>query len=113
MVVGYGYGLSGQIVSVSVTTAGTGYLEGEVLTMSAGDGTATFVITKYNSNANPNTNSAPSDWIFGTTNNLTLPLGGDIKDSTGATKYIGVSTLKTLVAASTDFTDFQSRIAGM
>jgi hypothetical protein len=81
MVVGYGYGLSGQIVSVSVTTAGTGYLDGEVLTMSAGDGTATFVITKYNSNANPNTNSAPSDWIFGTTNNLTLPLGGDILDS--------------------------------
>jgi hypothetical protein len=98
MVVGYGYGLSGQIVSVSVTTAGTGYLEGEVLTMSAGDGTATFVITKYNSTANPNTNTAPSDWIFGTTNNLTLPLGGDIKDSTG-----------TSVLFSGDYTDLSNK----
>jgi len=104
MVVGYGYGLSGQIVSVGVTTAGTGYLDGEVLTMTAGDGTATFVITKYNSNANPNTNTAPSDWIFGTTNNLTLPLGGDIKDSTGTSvlfsgDYTDLSNQPTIPAA--------------
>ena len=114
MVVGYGYGLSGQIVSVGVNDPGTGYQDGDVLTMTAGDGTATFVITKYNTAANiGNNNTAPSDWIFGTTNNLTLPLGGDIKDSTGSTKYIGVSTLKTLVAASADFADFQARISAL
>jgi hypothetical protein len=114
MIVGYGYGLSGQVVNVGVSDPGTGYQDGDVLTMTAGNGGATFVITKYNTAANAgNNNTAPSDWIFGITNNITLPLGGDIKDSTGATKYIGVSTLKTLVAASTDFTDFQARIAAL
>jgi len=84
MIVGYGYGLSGQVSNVGVTDPGTGYQDGDVLTMTAGDGTATFVITKYNTAANAgNNNTAPSDWIFGTTNNLTLPLGGDILDSTG------------------------------
>jgi len=84
MIVGYGYGLSGQVSNVGVTDPGTGYSEGDVLTMTAGNGGATFVITKYNTAANAgNNNTAPTDWIFGTTNNLTLPLGGDIKDSTG------------------------------
>jgi len=114
MIVGYGYGLSGQVSNLGVTTPGTGYQDGDVLTMTAGNGDATFVITKYNTAANAgNNNTAPSDWIFDITNNITLPLGGDIKDSTGATKYIGVSTLKTLVATSTDFTDFQARIAAL
>lgn len=72
MMVAYGYGLSGQVVNVSVTTPGTGYVDGDVLTMTAGSG-ATFVITRYNSAANPNTNTAPADWTFGTDGNITLP----------------------------------------
>ena len=99
MIVGYGYGLSGQVVNVGVTDPGTGYQDGDVLTMTAGNGGATFVITKYNTAANAgNNNTAPSDWIFGTTNNLTLPLGGDIKDSTG-----------TSVLFSGDYTDLTNQ----
>jgi len=99
MIVGYGYGLSGQVSNVGVTDPGTGYQEGDVLTMTAGNGDATFVITKYNTAANAgNNNTAPSDWIFGTTNNLTLPLGGDIKDSTG-----------TSVLFSGDYTDLSNQ----
>jgi hypothetical protein len=114
MIVGYGYGLSGQVVNVGVHDPGTGYQDGDVLTMTAGNGGATFVITKYNTAANAgNNNTAPSDWIFDVTNNITLPLGGDIKNSTGASQYIGVSTLKTLVADSTDFADFQARISSL
>ena len=74
MIVGYGYGLSGEVVndSVVVTNPGTGYVDGDVLTMTAGSG-ATFVITRYNSAANPNTNTAPADWTFGTDGTTTFP----------------------------------------
>jgi len=74
MIVGYGYGLSGQVVNVGVTDPGTGYSEGDVLTMTAGNGGATFVITKYNTAANAgNNNTAPTDWTFGVDGNITLP----------------------------------------
>jgi hypothetical protein len=79
MIVGYGYGLSGQVVNVGVTDPGTGYQDGDVLTMTAGNGGATFVITKYNTAANAgNDNTAPTDWIFGNDINLTLPAGGNL-----------------------------------
>jgi hypothetical protein len=52
-------------------------------------------------------------WTFGTDGDLTLPAGGDIVDSTGATAFVSLATLKQVVAASTDFADFQTRIAGM
>lgn len=52
-------------------------------------------------------------WEFGADGNLTLPAGGDIKDSTGISQFISVSVLKTLVADSTDFSDFQARIAAL
>ncbi len=78
MVVGYGFGLSGQIVNVGVVAPGTGYTDGDVLTMTAGDGTATFVITRYNALANQaNNNTIEFDWTFDTSGGLTLP--GDIK----------------------------------
>ena len=74
MIVGYGYGLSGQVTNVGVTDPGTGYSEGDVLTMTAGNGGATFVITKYNTAANAgNNNTAPTDWTFGVDGNITLP----------------------------------------
>ena len=50
---------------------------------------------------------------FGTDGNITLPAGGDIVDSTGAPAFVSLSTLKQVVADSTDFADFQTRIASM
>ena len=52
-------------------------------------------------------------WTFGTDGDLTLPAGGDIVDSTGATAFVSLATLKQVVAMSTDFDDFRTRIAGM
>jgi hypothetical protein len=53
------------------------------------------------------------EWLFTTDRNIKLPAGGDIKDSTGAKAFVSLTTLKQVVAASTDFADFQTRIAGM
>jgi len=52
-------------------------------------------------------------WTFGTDGDLTLPAGGDIVDSTGATAFVSLATLKQVVAMSTDFDEFRTRIAGM
>jgi hypothetical protein len=52
-------------------------------------------------------------WTFSTDGDLTLPAGGDIVDSTGAKAFVSLATLKQVFAASTDFADFQTRIAGM
>jgi hypothetical protein len=77
MTVNFGYGISGQLVSVSVSDPGTGYSDGDVIGVSGGSGT--FVITKYNILANQtNNNTAPTDWIFGNDINLTLPAGGNL-----------------------------------
>lgn len=70
MIVGYGYGLSNEVVNVHVTNPGTGYVDGEILIMTAGDGTATFEITEYN--ATPPADST-LNWEFDTDGNLTLP----------------------------------------
>lgn len=120
MTVGIGYGLSNQLASVTVVDPGTGYINGDVITVSEGTG-GTFVLTKYNQLANQtNNNTIQTDltfanttltlpiygematdanmtlttnladtgntrsWKFGADGNLTLPAGGDILDSTGA-----------------------------
>ena len=53
------------------------------------------------------------EWHFTVDKKIKLPSGGDIGDSTGASVFVSLSTLKQVVAASTDFADFQSRIANM
>lgn len=53
------------------------------------------------------------EWHFTTDKKIKLPAGGSIVDSTGANVFVSLATLKQVVAASTDFADFQSRIAGM
>lgn len=59
------------------------------------------------------------EWHFTSDKKIKLPAGGDIVNSSGTsvlpdlTQYISVSALKTLVAASTDFADFQTRIASL
>jgi hypothetical protein len=67
-------------------------------------------IKVYNGGSNGGTEHV---WKFDKTGNLTLPADGDIKNSTGTSQYISLSSLKTLVADSTDFADFQTRIAGL
>jgi hypothetical protein len=53
------------------------------------------------------------EWHFTTDKKIKLPAGGSIVDSAGANVFVSLTTLKQVVAASTDFADFQSRIAGM
>ena len=77
MTVGIGYGLSNQLTSVSVVDPGTGYVNGDVITVSEGTG-GTFVITKYNVLANQtNNNTIQTDLIFAN-NTLTIPADGNL-----------------------------------
>jgi len=75
LTVGYGYGLSGQVVNASVINPGDGnYQDGDVITMTAGNGAATFVLTQYNVLGNQgNNNFVESNWTFAADGNLTLP----------------------------------------
>jgi hypothetical protein len=59
------------------------------------------------------TNTNTKNWRFDTDGDLTLPAAGDILDSTGESQFISISGLKTLVADSTDFADFKTRIAAL
>jgi hypothetical protein len=74
MTVNFGYGISGQLTSVSVSDPGTGYSNGDIIGVDGGSGT--FVLTNYNPAVNgvaPNNNTAPADWIFDTNGNIILP----------------------------------------
>jgi len=66
--------------AISIHTAGTGYTDGDIITVSNGGMTDTFTISV------PGT----KPWVFDMTGNLTLPAGGDILDSTG-TSVLGGS----------------------
>ena len=59
------------------------------------------------------TSTNTKNWRFDTNGDLTLPAAGDILDSTGESQFISISGLKTLVADSTDFADFKTRIAAL
>ena len=73
MTVGIGYGLSNQLANVGVVNPGTGYVDGDVITVSGGTG-GTFVITRYNEQANQgNNNTVQFDWTFGVDGTLNLP----------------------------------------
>ena len=77
MTVGIGYGLSNQLASVNVVDPGTGYVNGDVITVSEGTG-GTFVLTKYNQLANQtNNNTIQTDLTFANTT-LTLPIYGEM-----------------------------------
>lgn len=81
MTVGIGYGLSNQLSNVTVVDPGTGYVDGDVITVSEGtDGT--FILTQYNELGNQgNNNFVQSNWTFDTDGNLTLPSQGKIGGS--------------------------------
>ena len=66
-----------------------------------GAGTNMFVDEGYNLQIYTNTSGRRSgNWIFGTDGTLTLPAGGDIKDSTGTSVLGGVVTTDRIVNSS-------------
>ena len=84
MTVGIGYGLSNQLTSVSVVNPGTGYVNGDVITVSEGTG-GTFVITKYNVSANQTNNNTVQTNLTFANNTLTLPIYGEIASNANMT----------------------------
>jgi hypothetical protein len=85
MTADFGYGISGQLVSVSVNDPGTGYTDGDVITV--GGGTGTFVLTRYNDLANQsNGNSLQAAWDFSADGTLTIPDGGIVGGPVGTNK---------------------------
>ena len=87
MTVGIGYGLSNQLTNVDVVDPGTGYVDGDVITVSEGTG-GTFTITRYNNQANQgNNNTVEFNWTFGTNGRLTLP-GALVKSTVAKTGAI-------------------------
>ena len=115
-----GFDISG-ITPLTLTK--TGSSEDHHIHLIAGDPSITDIylgdddqyvkIEKNGGNVIIGTDTNSRQWTFDTNGNLTLPAGGDIKNSAGASEYISVTSLKTLVAASTDFADFQTRISAL
>ena len=96
---GYGTTLGGDLN----LRAGDGEGGGN-LSLSAGNGTNTNgTVAVYTSGAY---------WVFTADGRLELPAGGNI-DRAGAPAFVFISVLKQLVSDSTDFADFQSRIAAL
>jgi hypothetical protein len=79
-----------SVIVVVLNTLGTGYQDGDILTLSGGNGNCTF---RYN-----NHNAIYNNWTFGTDGRLTLPIDGDILDSNGTSVLGGGST--TVVSSS-------------
>jgi hypothetical protein len=70
---------------ISIATPGTGYLNGELITVTSGSSSATFTIVIAGRNS----------WQFDSNGDLVLPAGGDIKDITGTSvlgDYNGTGT---------------------
>ena len=65
LTVSYGYGMQGQVSNIGILNPGSGYQDGDVLTMTAGNGNATFILHIV-----PQINNS---WTFGADGNLTLP----------------------------------------
>jgi hypothetical protein len=83
------YANSGNtVIAVALNTLGTGYQDGDILTLSGGNNNCTF---RYNNHSAVNNN-----WTFGTDGRLRLPIDGDILDSNG-TSVLGGSGSTTVV----------------
>jgi len=85
LIVSYGYGMQGQVSNIGILNPGSGYQDGDILTMTAGNGNATFVLHIV-----PQINNS---WTFGADGNLTVPGGGVINDdgSANAINIVGSS----------------------
>jgi hypothetical protein len=70
---------------------------------------------KVDSGPNPPVSIASSSnvWTFGTNGNLTLPANGSIVNSSGNTVFVSLAVLKSLVANSATYADFQTAISNL
>jgi hypothetical protein len=102
-------GSSTSVISISSTGILDEYLNETYLI----DVDATWLTDNYGTGAFTFDIYDGGTWIFGTDASLTFP--DDTVQTTAftATSYISKSVLKSLVAASTDFADFQTRIAAL
>ena len=106
LTVAYGYGLSGQVVNASVINPGDGnYQDGDVITMTAGNGAATFRLTQYNVLGNQgNNNFVESNWTFGAAGETIFPTlttqRGDNPSGTisGQTLLFGNATQEAIIS---------------
>ena len=60
-----------------------------------------------------NNNADRAQWQFNTDGNLTLPAGGNLVTSTGSLHTISLDLLKSIVANSTGWSEFQANIAAL
>jgi hypothetical protein len=63
---------SGYAGVITIATAGTGYTDGDTITVTSGSSSATFTISV-----------TANTWTFGTDGDITLPAGGSVVDSVG------------------------------
>jgi hypothetical protein len=87
MTVNFGYGIAGQLTSVDVSNPGTGYVNGDVISVAGGSGN--FILTQYNVLGNQaNSNFAQSEWTFSPDGGLTFP-----NSTVQTTAYTGITTV--------------------
>ena len=97
---GYGY-------NTSLTTF---YANANYAACVTGDAeTGTLYITAYN-NGGP---SPAKEWAFDKDGNLTLPAGGNLVTSTGSLHTISLDLLKSIVASSVTWEEFQANVAAL
>jgi hypothetical protein len=114
MTVGIGYGLSNQLANADVVDPGTGYVDGDVITVSGGtDGT--FVITRYNDQANQaNNNFVESNWTLDAAGGTVFPnlttQRGDTNGGTitGQTLLFGDNTQEAIISTPNGNVDYIS-----
>ena len=87
MTVTFGYGTEGQLANVAVADPGTGYVNGDVISVDGGTGN--FTLTQYNVLGNQaNSNFAQSDWTFSPDGKLIFP-----NSTVQTTAYPGITTV--------------------
>ena len=91
---------SGVVDIVIVNNPGTGYMNGDTITILDGNSNATFTIANYS----PTPNNRTNDWLFGTDGTLVLPGGSWTKTTNNSLAYN--------VATKVVWTSTQSNISG-
>lgn len=110
---------SGYLASATVTNSGTGYRNGDTITIPAGNPVGSlggsFVIQNYNPNVSNSTTLGTAAYLFGMDGNLTLPgsvsANGSITMSGGNISGVGNivgTTTNTTITANTFVTSFLS-----
>lgn len=103
----------GSVVSTEISHVHLTTVDPTTVDLYLGDDDQYVKIEKDGGDVVIGTNVNTKRWRFDTDGALTLPVGGNILDHTGATMVISLSALKEVVSYSTDFADFQSRIAAL